>query len=149
MEVHYITLFTFCQYKNSKMNNCNWTVTFKKSGYPASSVHEEGLLTQISGANLPEAGLSIRPETAGRRSRYGIPGLSGPSDGAPWPLLLFPVTRARHIAVMRPLCFISKTFKRLLSHLIRSAVNKLLMPGILLLPVRFSCPLFLINSWAR
>lgn len=45
-----------------------------------SSVHEEGLL---SGANLPEAGLSIRPETAGRRSRYGIPGLSGPSDGAP------------------------------------------------------------------
>ena len=27
------------------MNNCNWTVTFKKSGYPASSVHEEGLTT--------------------------------------------------------------------------------------------------------
>ena len=31
--------------KNLKMNNCDWTVTFKKSGYPASSVHEEGLTT--------------------------------------------------------------------------------------------------------
>ena len=70
-----------------------------------SSVLEEGLL---NGANLPEAGPSIHPETAGRRSRYGTPGLSGPSDGAPWHLLLFPATRALHIGVMRPLCFSCK-----------------------------------------